>query len=417
MRQGIACVLVCSVLAGCAAPNNGSWWDGWGYLASAEAEHQFDFSWALTGNNQLAPLQVFSNTKQVWLQFPSDSYVPALFTLRRDGTLVPVQAQPQGIYHVVNESVDVLLLRRGAEEAWAYRTVSKPLLLSYLQKQQTLLQRERTRQSAQSYPDAALRHAALIEPVQAQGHINAPSESEKLSRLGSEAHARALPALTPHLDGNGRENKRRAVADLGQEKWSDIGSASIGLSSGVASLSRTQLELGEDRDQKQSGKHYVKNVPSSKTTPFQAMKEPTARVIHSERQSSALPEPASATPAQGSETTGELAADAKSLPSSASAQQQFASLSSDKSLKQLIQRWAHDAAWVFNDEHWAVNVEIPLSGPFTHQGSFPDVVQQVLLSTQLGDYPLRPCFYSNNVLRVIPFEESCLALRVLRGER
>jgi hypothetical protein len=95
----------------------------------------------------------------------------------------------------------------------------------------------------------------------------------------------------------------------------------------------------------------------------------------------------------------------------------FTSLTSDKSLKQLIQRWARDAAWVFNDEHWAVSVEIPLSGPFTQQGSFPEVVQQVLLSTQLGDYPLRPCFYSNNVLRVIPFEESCLALRMLRGER
>lgn len=371
MRQGIACVLVCSQLAGCAAPNNGSWWDGWGYLASAEAEHQFDFSWGLTGSDQLAPLQVFSNAKQVWLQFPSGSYLPALFTLRRDGALVSVQAQPQGIYHVVNESVDVLLLRRGAEEAWAYRTVSKPLLLSYLHKQQTLLQRERTRQAtaqpAQPYSDAALRHATLIEPVQAQGHVNTPSQSEKQSRLGSEAHARALPVLTPHLGSN---------------------------------------------------KHYVKNGPSSKTTPFQARQEPAARVIHGERQSSALSEPVSATLTQGGERIGEQVVDAKSSPSSASAQQPsvFASLTSDKSLKQLIQRWAHDAAWVFNDEHWAVSVEIPLSGPFTQQGNFPDVVQQVLLSTQLSDYPLRPCFYSNNVLRVIPFEESCLALRALRGD-
>lgn len=414
-------MLVCSVLAGCAAPNNGSWWDGWGYLASAEAEHQFDFSWALTGNNQLAPLQVFSNTKQVWLQFPSDSYVPALFALRRDGTLEPVQAQPQGIYHVVNESVDVLLLRRGAEEAWAYRTVSKSLLLSYLHKQQTLLQREGAKQviaqSAQPYPDAALRHATLIEPVQAQGHINAPSQSEKQSRLGSEAHARALPALTPHLGANEQENKKRVVSGIEQEKWSDIGSTSIGPSSGLAPLSGALIEVGGASVQKQSGKRYVKNEPSSKTTPFQSRPEPVARVTSREGPSNTLSEPVSATLAQGSETTGEQAVDAKSLPSSASAQQQFASLTSDKSLKQLIQRWAHDAAWVFNDEHWAVSVEIPLSGPFTQQGSFPDVVQQVLLSTQLGDYPLRPCFYSNNVLRVIPFEESCLALRVLRGER
>jgi len=31
----------------------------------------------------------------------------------------------------------------------------------------------------------------------------------------------------------------------------------------------------------------------------------------------------------------------------------------------------------------------------------------LLASTELGDRPLRPCFYSNKVVRVVPYAQVC----------
>lgn len=297
MRQRIVSIMICGMLAGCAAPNNGSWWDGWGALASAGDEYQFDFSWELTGSDYLAPLQVFSNAQQLWLQFAGDVSLPTLFALR-EGGLVPLQAQKQGVYHVVNSRVDVLLLRRGTEQAWAYRSPFMPALQSYLRKQHTM---------AVAY-----------------------------DQQRNESQVRALPI--------------EAVEPIAREPQK--GSKHSGVAIAV--------DVGQDS----SSRH----VESS--GPITLQERVDTEVVHDT----------------------------------------FTSHASDRNLKQLLQRWALAADWVFNDEHWAVSVEIPLSGPFSYQGGFTDAVQQLLLSTQLGDYPLRPCFYSNQVLRVVPLTGKCMAV-------
>lgn len=274
MRQGIVgIVVVCGVLTGCAAPNSNSWWEGWGTLASAGDEYQFDFAWELRGDEALAPLQVFSNAKQLWLQFASDMPIPTLFALRK-GALVPLQAQQQGVYHVVDEKVEVLLLQRGAGQAWAYRTAYASALVHYLRQQQAMV---------------AIRDSAVTT----------------VSAASSPVSVAVVPAV------------------------------------GVA----------------------------HESSPVQA---------HSVGDTTAV----------------------------------FTTSTSDHTLRQLLQRWASAAGWVFKDEHWTVTVDIPLSGPFTHSGGFSEAVQQLLLSTQLGDYPLQPCFYSNQVLRVVPLQGGCLGSAV-----
>lgn len=79
----------------------------------------------------------------------------------------------------------------------------------------------------------------------------------------------------------------------------------------------------------------------------------------------------------------------------------------DGNIRQALNRWARMAGWAFNVEHWAVNVDVPIVGSATFDSEFKPAVQALLASTELGDRPLRPCFYSNKVVRVVPYAQVC----------
>ena len=80
---------------------------------------------------------------------------------------------------------------------------------------------------------------------------------------------------------------------------------------------------------------------------------------------------------------------------------------SDGTLRQAIARWAKQADWTFMPEHWAVDVDIPISARAEFSGSFVEAVQHLLASTELADRPLQPCFYTNQVVRVVPYAQAC----------
>lgn len=79
----------------------------------------------------------------------------------------------------------------------------------------------------------------------------------------------------------------------------------------------------------------------------------------------------------------------------------------DVTLRGALLRWADSAGWTFLPEHWAVDVDIPLVGSAVFQQPFEAAVQELVASTELGDYPLQPCFYSNKVLRVVRYATPC----------
>lgn len=79
----------------------------------------------------------------------------------------------------------------------------------------------------------------------------------------------------------------------------------------------------------------------------------------------------------------------------------------DQNLRRALNRWATQASWTFGAEHWTVDVDIPISGEATFGHSFEESVQDLLAATELAERPLRPCFYSNRVLRVVPYSQSC----------
>ncbi|WP_256985741.1 TcpQ domain-containing protein [Bordetella genomosp. 1] len=79
----------------------------------------------------------------------------------------------------------------------------------------------------------------------------------------------------------------------------------------------------------------------------------------------------------------------------------------DATLRAVLARWAERAGWTFHPAHWAVDADIPLDGAAVFGSDFKQAVRDLLASTELSDRPVQPCFYANQVLRVVPLAAAC----------
>lgn len=96
-----------------------------------------------------------------------------------------------------------------------------------------------------------------------------------------------------------------------------------------------------------------------------------------------------------------------SAPATAAASMSFSISRSDRTVREALVRWAKDASWTFDAEHWTVPVDLPIVASASLGTDFRGAVRAMLDSTALSDMPLQPCFYSNQVLRVVPKAERC----------
>lgn len=92
---------------------------------------------------------------------------------------------------------------------------------------------------------------------------------------------------------------------------------------------------------------------------------------------------------------------------SQSSQPFYAITSADKNLRQALARWSGLSGWRFQAEHWAVDVDIPLTATANFSDDFIGSVRALVEATELSERPLQPCFYTNQVLRVVPINEAC----------
>ena len=79
----------------------------------------------------------------------------------------------------------------------------------------------------------------------------------------------------------------------------------------------------------------------------------------------------------------------------------------DIHLRQALVRWSGLSGWHFQSEYWAIDVDIPLSATANFSDDFVSSVQALVASTELSDRPLQPCFYANQVLRIVSASELC----------
>lgn len=94
-------------------------------------------------------------------------------------------------------------------------------------------------------------------------------------------------------------------------------------------------------------------------------------------------------------------------PASPESKMNFSVVRADGHMRRTLTRWAAQAGWVFQGEHWSVDVDIPIDGDAVFEMPFEQAVQALLAATELSDRPLQPCFYSNRVVRVVAFAQAC----------
>lgn len=265
---------------------------------SVSAAGAFDFNWQLSGDPSVAPVQVFSHSQQVWLQFDQRQYLPAIFGVK-EGQSHALTYQRYDPYVVIEGQWQELLFQGGHLQARARHASVMPLA-------HAAPASDKAPQPASANPapnpepkSATERPAAEPAPTQTATALSlGPLERTSVTPIAPEAEQKApAPALS----------KRPALASL-------------------------------------------------RSTP---------------------PRPS------------------------------FQISPSDDTLRQAIQRWAQEAGWNFSDQHWGLEVDYPIINTADFSGEFPEAVSQLLDSVRMGAKPMRACFYSNQVLRIIPATQSC----------
>lgn len=88
----------------------------------------------------------------------------------------------------------------------------------------------------------------------------------------------------------------------------------------------------------------------------------------------------------------------------------FAVLVTDRSVRDTLTRWATSSGWMHLPEHWTVSEDYSvggIAGPEVFGSDFRQAVRTLISSTDMTARPAQPCFYSNQVVRVIPRAGIC----------
>lgn len=285
--------------------------------ASVTSSGEFDFAWRLSGEPAVAPLQVFDNGRQMWLQFAPEQPVPAVFAHTADGDRL-LEYRREGPYVVLDRVWPHLILRGGLQSSRVDR---------FAQTSGTHLQ---------------------------------PGVGIEL-----EAPGAAVVLALPNLLASGAQVPKTEFANFGALKPEPAlvheVQASSTASPSVATLASLQNNLSSLAD---AGLSVAERVPDT-------------------------------------------SADMVEVTYDVSPQ--------DQNMRLALMRWASLAGWTFGAEHWSVDADIPIAGSAQFQSGFKQAVQALMAATELADRPLQPCFYSNKVLRIIPYAQPCNRVASLSG--
>ncbi|WP_323011415.1 TcpQ domain-containing protein [Castellaniella sp.] len=277
MMRMFGIIWLAASLTGCVTTDGHRWWREMTGMGPATGTYHFD--WRLSGDPDLAPLQVFDDGRDTWLQYPVGQSAPALFARTAAGDRL-LRPRREGDYLVVSGVHDYLLMRGG------------------------LLQAEARRQ-ALSAQDVGSRD------IQVSDASTAPATSEPSVPVSASPSLPVAPTVV--------------------------------LAGPAPMLASAMVKLP---------------VP-------------------------AMPIPLKPVPAR------------------------FEVTPADGNVRRALARWARTAGWAFDAEHWAVDVDIPLAGSAVFDEPFRGAVRSLLAATELGDRPLQPCFYANQVLRVVSLAQRC----------
>jgi hypothetical protein len=292
MVKTLAVILLPFLLGACATLS--SWPPFAAQTASGLANEpgQYSFLWRLSGDRAVAPLQVFDNGRQTWLQFAPQQAVPAIFERSTHGDR-PLTYRREGAYIVLAGVWPRLVLRGGHLSSHVERIPQASLPPAHEQGGGV---------SLHSWPSTPTHSTGLEQTANTSLSIDEPPGDSLVLHAAPIMHAPALPP---------------AVAD-------------------VAATTMAVNGVG----------------PADRNASYDVSPQ-------------------------------------------------------DHTLRSALVRWAQYAGWTFEPEHWAVDADIPIVGAASFESEFEPAVQELVAATELADRPLQPCFYSNRVLRIVPYAQSC----------
>lgn len=115
-------------------------------------------------------------------------------------------------------------------------------------------------------------------------------------------------------------------------------------------------------------------------------------------------EKAPTAPAASAPTASEHVAAAPAAPTG------FSVDSTDKTVREVLARWASASGWSHMPVHWTLpqdNSVEGTAGPDYFGTDFIKAVRLLMSSTEGSNQPAQACFYSNRVVRVISTAASC----------
>lgn|GEM_PF-204105 len=310
----------------------------------------FNFDWLLSGDPHIMPLQVFDDGLSMWLQFPPNGAWPAVFEVASTGWR-PVTPRVEGPYMVLGHVYPHLALRGGH------------------------LHGEIKRKPSASMPVTAF--ATEIDP-------GPPDHGGEKPRPGAPTGRLSISARTGQHASTPPTPQHTNVVPMPIP----IPGVSAGVSSSMAGSAATA------RAKTSTGEIAPARAAVSAAAAFPARASTSVVATSSAR-----------------ETTSENATAkvATPMPTSYLGQPvgRYSVSPADITMRQALERWSRMAGWSFSSEHWDVDVDIPLVGEASFESDFRSAVRDLLAATEMGDRPLQPCFYSNRVLRVVPYSQAC----------
>ena len=302
----MARMLVASILSGCLSACSGL--PDWALVypsrnqPTADPISHYSFAWRLSGDRAVAPIQVFDNGRQTWLQFPPQRPLPAVFEHTTAGDRA-LHYKREGPYVVLDGVWPKLVLRGGRLQSWVEQL-----------------------------------------PVSSDLPVAASTVSSVTPTVIPVDASPATPAIAPAAT-----SIATATADP------EVAPATVQPDLQTAAQPPVQLPLNP------------------------------ALASRGSADSIALP--------------------ASDMPDDSP--QRYTVSPKDLNLRLALTRWAQSVGWTFESEHWAVDADIPIVASATFEPGFKPAVQDLVASTELADRPLRPCFYSNRVLRIVPYAQQC----------
>ena len=116
-------------------------------------------------------------------------------------------------------------------------------------------------------------------------------------------------------------------------------------------------------------------------------------------------------------TQGSMPGVVQSVPAVSTDPGEWVASEMDGSVLNVLLSWAPRAGWTFRMEHWTVQNDYPIQGSERFKGDFKTAVRLLLDTTAQSALPVQPCFYSNNVLRVVPRAEFCDRVHSSKAQR